>query len=41
MAPDVKIHETYRGVIPFVVTDLIRVVVLVIFPGITLFALRF
>jgi C4-dicarboxylate transporter, DctM subunit len=41
MAPDVKIQETYRGVIPFVVTDLIRVVILVLFPAITLFVLRF
>jgi tripartite ATP-independent transporter DctM subunit len=41
MAPDVKIQETYRGVIPFVVTDLIRVVILMLFPAITLFVLRF
>ncbi|MGA1599439.1 MAG: TRAP transporter large permease, partial [bacterium] len=32
--------ETYRGVMPFVLSDLIRVVILVIFPGITLFLLR-
>ena len=31
---------TYRGVIPFVTTDIIRVAILVAFPGITLFVLR-
>ena len=41
MAPDIPIRDTYRGVIPFVVSDLLRVVLLVAFPAITLFALRF
>jgi tripartite ATP-independent transporter DctM subunit len=40
MAPDISIRETYRGVMPFVASDLIRVVILVLFPGITLIALR-
>jgi C4-dicarboxylate transporter DctM subunit len=40
MAPDISIRDTYRGVWPFVVSDLIRVTLLVIFPGITLFVLR-
>ena len=41
MAPDIPIGATYRGVMPFVLSDLIRVVVLVAFPMITLYVLRF
>ncbi|HUG24809.1 TRAP transporter large permease [Piscinibacter sp.] len=40
MAPDISIRDTYRGVMPFVASDLLRVVVLVGFPAITLFVLR-
>jgi tripartite ATP-independent transporter DctM subunit len=40
MAPDISIKDTYRGVLPFVASDLARVVVLVLFPAITLFVLR-
>ncbi len=40
MARDVPMTQTYRGVAPFVLSDLIRVVVLVGFPGITLFLVR-
>jgi len=40
MAHDVPMLQTYRGVLPFVVTDIIRTIVLVAFPGITLLALR-
>ena len=40
MAPDIPIRETYRGVMPFVASDLLRVVVLVAFPAVTLFVLR-
>lgn len=40
MAKDVPMAETYRGVLPFVATDLVRTIVLVAFPGITLVALR-
>jgi C4-dicarboxylate transporter, DctM subunit len=40
MAPDISMKDTYRGVLPFVATDLLRVVVLVLFPSITLFVLR-
>jgi tripartite ATP-independent transporter DctM subunit len=36
MAPDIPIGETFRGVLPFVLTDIIRVVILVVFPSITL-----
>lgn len=37
MDPKTKITDTYRAVTPFVASDLIRVVVLVAFPAITLF----
>ena len=36
MARDIPIARTYAGVAPFVASDLLRVVVLVAFPGITL-----
>lgn len=36
MAPDIPIKDTYKGVLPFVTMDLLRVVVLVAFPAITL-----
>ncbi len=39
MAPDINIRDTYRGVMPFVASDLLRVVLLVLFPAITLFVL--
>ena len=40
MAPEIPIRDTYRGVMPFVASDLVRVVLLVLFPGITLFVLK-
>ncbi len=40
MAPGVSIRDTYRGVWPFVASDIARVAVLVSFPAITLFILR-
>jgi TRAP-type C4-dicarboxylate transport system permease large subunit len=36
MARDIPMMRTYAGVAPFVASDLIRVVILVMFPGITL-----
>ena len=33
---DIPMEQTYRGVLPFVASDLVRVVILVLFPGITL-----
>jgi len=41
MAKDVPITHTYRAVMPFVASDMIRTAILVIFPSITLFVLRF
>ncbi len=40
MAPDISIRDTYRGVLPFVISDILRVTILVLFPAITLFVLR-
>lgn len=39
MARSVPIVQTYRGVTPFVISDLVRTAILAAFPGITLFAL--
>ena len=36
MARDIPMSATYRGVAPFVISDLLRVVLLVAFPSITL-----
>ncbi len=40
MAKDTPIVQTYRGVTPFVISDLVRTTILVIFPAISLFMLR-
>ena len=40
MAGDVSISETFKGVLPFLLSDIIRVVILLLFPGITLFLLK-
>ena len=40
MAPEIRIRDAYRGVMPFVASDLIRVVVLVAVPSISLFVVR-
>ncbi|MBC6437403.1 MAG: TRAP transporter large permease [Rhodobacteraceae bacterium] len=40
MARDVPIARTYAGVAPFVASDVIRVVILVAFPGVTLWLVR-
>jgi tripartite ATP-independent transporter DctM subunit len=40
MAPDISIRDAYRGVMPFVASDMIRVVILVLVPSITLFVVR-
>jgi tripartite ATP-independent transporter DctM subunit len=40
MAKDTPITQTYRGVTPFVVSDLVRTAILAAFPAITLIALR-
>lgn len=40
LARDVPISHTYRAILPFVTSDLIRTAVLVAFPSLTLFVLR-
>ena len=40
MAGDVSISDTFKGVLPFLFSDIIRVVILFLFPGITLFLLK-
>ena len=40
MAKDTPLSATYRGVFPFVLTDIIRVAILTMFPAITLVAVR-
>ena len=36
MAPEVSIGETYKGVVPFILSDFVRVALLIAFPGIAL-----
>lgn len=40
MAKDVPLLETFKGVIPFILSDLTRTAILVLFPSITLLLLR-
>ncbi|TWG93202.1 tripartite ATP-independent transporter DctM subunit [Mesorhizobium sp. J18] len=40
MAKDTPILQTYRGVTPFVISDIVRTIILVLFPFITLFMVR-
>src|SRR5690606_22524833 len=39
MADDIQVEEIWRGVVPFVLSDLIRIVLLAAFPAISLFAI--
>jgi tripartite ATP-independent transporter DctM subunit len=41
LARDTPITQTYRAIMPFVLSDLLRTCLLVAFPSITLFVLRF
>ncbi|MEZ5660381.1 MAG: TRAP transporter large permease [Burkholderiaceae bacterium] len=40
MDPQTPITETYKGVLPFVISDVVRTIILMMFPAITLFLLR-
>ena len=40
LARDVPMTETYKGVVPFLVTDGIRLVLLILFPGLSLWLVR-
>ena len=39
--PDVATGEVFRGVLPFVASDVVRLAILIAFPGITLYLTRF
>ena len=41
LAKDVPIAESYKGVMPFLISDTIRTVVLLLFPGISLWLVKF
>ncbi|RYX90569.1 MAG: TRAP transporter large permease [Comamonadaceae bacterium] len=41
MAKDVPISESYRGVMPFLISDTIRTIVLLLFPGISLWLVQY
>ena len=41
MAKDIPIAESYRGVVPFLVSDMLRMAAVICFPGITLWLVRF
>lgn len=40
MAKDVPLSETFRGVMPFLVSDLVRIVLILFFPGIALWLVK-
>ena len=40
IAGDIPIKETFKGVLPFLISDFLRVILLFAFPGITLFLVR-
>ncbi|MCR9215192.1 MAG: TRAP transporter large permease [Proteobacteria bacterium] len=40
MAVDVPIGDTFRGILPFLISDIIRVIILIAFPVLTLFLVR-
>ncbi|MGL5002200.1 MAG: TRAP transporter large permease subunit, partial [Casimicrobium sp.] len=41
MAKDVPIAESYRGVVPFLVSDFLRTALVLFFPAISLWILQF
>ncbi len=41
LAKDVPIAESYRGVMPFLVSDTVRTIVLLLFPGISLWLVKY
>ena len=40
MARDVPMAETYRGVLPFIAADIVRIGLLIAFPGLALWLVR-
>jgi TRAP-type C4-dicarboxylate transport system permease large subunit len=41
MAKDVPMKETFKGIIPFLMSDVLRILLIVFVPSIVLIALRF
>jgi len=41
MAKDVPIAESYRGVMPFLISDALRMILLLLFPGLSLWLVGF
>jgi len=41
LAKDVPISESYKGVMPFLISDTIRTTVLLLFPGISLWLVKY
>jgi C4-dicarboxylate transporter, DctM subunit len=41
MAKDVPIKESYRGVMPFLISDTVRSIVLLCFPSISLWLVKY
>jgi TRAP-type C4-dicarboxylate transport system permease large subunit len=40
LSPGVPMRDTFSGVVPFVASDMVRILILAAFPAITLIALR-
>jgi TRAP-type C4-dicarboxylate transport system permease large subunit len=40
LAKDVPIGESYRGVLPFLISDTLRTALLLVFPGLTLWLVK-
>jgi TRAP-type C4-dicarboxylate transport system permease large subunit len=41
MAKDVPLSESYKGIMPFLISDTLRTLLLLFFPGITLFLIPY
>jgi tripartite ATP-independent transporter DctM subunit len=41
MAKDVPLNESYRGIMPFLISDTLRTLLLLFFPGVCLYLIRF
>ena len=41
MAKDVPLSESYKGIVPFLISDTIRTLLLLFFPGISLFLIKY
>jgi TRAP-type C4-dicarboxylate transport system permease large subunit len=41
MAKDVPLSESYKGIMPFLISDTVRTLLLLFFPGISLFLIKY